>query len=174
MHGGGARAKISAGDGKIHLVANPRIGQDEARRQVFVQAVSRSQAGELDVRPAAVQALFDLNETGPSADDLRRSDSEYSILDSIADDYRRNPEAHCADTAAECMLGQWLDQLNRQQREVVEQRYGLHGHGRRTLEEVGRSMCVTRERVRQIQLSALARLRELSSKEGYAEFPVLD
>lgn len=61
-----------------------------------------------------------------------------------------------------------------QQREVVEHRFGLYGHGRRTLEEVGKLMGVTRERVRQIQLAALARLRQISNKEGYAEVPLLD
>ena len=72
------------------------------------------------------------------------------------------------------MLEHWLEQLNPTQREVVEQRYGLHGHGRCTLEEVGRLMGVTRERVRQIQMNALARLRDISSKEGFAEIPFID
>ena len=90
------------------------------------------------------------------------------LLDSIADETRHNPENTCADRAAECKLELWLNQLTRQQREVVTQRYGLHGHGRRTLEEVGLLMGVTRERVRQIQIKALARLREVSRREGFA------
>jgi len=153
----------------VHLRAN-RLLEQKLHRKPTAEEL----AEQLDISPAEVLALFELNETSPSADEPFRSDSDYTVLDSIADEYRRNPEAHCADTAAECMLEQWLDQLSSQQREVVEQRYGLHGHGRRTLEEVGRSMCVTRERVRQIQLSALARLREVSSREGHAEFPFLD
>ena len=72
------------------------------------------------------------------------------------------------------MLDRWLDQLTGQQRDVVEHRYGLHGHGRRTLEEVGRLLGVTRERVRQVQLGALNRLREISSKEGFEELPIMD
>jgi RNA polymerase nonessential primary-like sigma factor len=56
----------------------------------------------------------------------------------------------------------------------VEHRYGLNGHGRRTLEEVGELLGVTRERVRQVQLAALARLRDISSREGYVEFPFMD
>ena len=72
------------------------------------------------------------------------------------------------------MLSDWLKQLTAQQREVVEHRFGLHGHGRMTLEEVGNLLGVTRERVRQVQLAALARLRDISSSAGYRELPFLD
>jgi RNA polymerase nonessential primary-like sigma factor len=72
------------------------------------------------------------------------------------------------------LLGHWLDQLTRQQRDVVEHRFGLHGHGRRTLEEVGRLLGVTRERVRQVQLCALTRLRDISRKDGIEDFPLMD
>jgi RNA polymerase nonessential primary-like sigma factor len=64
--------------------------------------------------------------------------------------------------------------LSPQQREVVEHRYGLHGHCRRTLEEVGKLMGVTRERVRQIQVAALSHLRQISKREGYAEIPFME
>ncbi len=131
-------------------------------------------AEALDVDAQAVLALFKLSETRVSADVPYASDSEDLVLDSIADEYQRNPEAQCADMAAESVLEHWLEQLGRQQREVVEQRYGLRGHGRRTLEQVGSTMGITRERVRQIQMTALARLREVSRSEGHAEIPFLD
>ena len=131
-------------------------------------------AEELDIDLDAVLALFELNETSTPAGELSRPDAAHLVVDSIADEYRRNPEARCADIAAESVLEHWLEQLSSQQREVVEQRYGLDGHGRRTLEQVGRTMGITRERVRQIQINALARLRELSSEAGYAETPFMD
>ncbi len=56
----------------------------------------------------------------------------------------------------------------------MEHRFGLHGKGRRTLEEVGELLGVTRERVRQVQLAALVRLREISSREGISEMPFID
>ncbi len=52
-------------------------------------------------------------------------------------------------------------QLNDKQREVVDRRFGLHGYDTATLEEVGNEIGVTRERVRQIQLEAMKRLREI-------------
>ena len=131
-------------------------------------------ADELEVDLQAVQTLLELSEPASSADEPLGTDSNRVVLDSIADEYRRNPEVQYADIAAERLLEHWLEQLNPTQREVVEQRYGLHGHGRCTLEEVGRLMGVTRERVRQIQMNALARLRDISSKEGFAEIPFMD
>jgi RNA polymerase nonessential primary-like sigma factor len=56
--------------------------------------------------------------------------------------------------------------LNDKQRDVVERRFGLHGHKISSLEEVGNEIGVTRERVRQIQLEALAQLRRRLLRDG--------
>ena len=128
-------------------------------------------AAELKIDRQSVMLLFELNEPTASADEPVSPGSDRLVLDSIANEERTNPEARYADVAAERLLDHWLEQLTPQQREVVEHRYGLHGHGRRTLEEVGRLMGVTRERVRQVQMSALSRLRDICNREGYVEFP---
>lgn len=62
----------------------------------------------------------------------------------------------------------WLSKLNEKQRAVVERRFGLHGREIATLEEVGNELGVTRERVRQIQIEALRRLREILEREGFS------
>jgi RNA polymerase nonessential primary-like sigma factor len=49
------------------------------------------------------------------------------------------------------ILDRWVFKLNDKQRAVVERRFGLHGYRRLTLEEIGREIGVTRERVRQIR-----------------------
>ena len=49
---------------------------------------------------------------------------------------------------------------------MVERRFGLHGYSVSTLEEVGREIGVTRERVRQIQMDALKKLRKILEHEG--------
>ena len=129
-------------------------------------------ARELDIPAANVERLFGLNEPTSSADEPVGNGSGRSVMDSIADDNGRDPESEYAGVAAHRLLGNWLDQLPEQQRDVVLHRFGLHGHGRKTLEEVGNLLGVTRERVRQVQLAALARLRDISSREGYRELPV--
>ena len=96
------------------------------------------------------------------------------MIETIADEQNRDPETEYADQAAGKLLGHWLELLPRQQRIVVEHRFGLHGKGRRTLEEVGQLLGVTRERVRQVQLAALTKLREISRREGVREAPFME
>jgi RNA polymerase nonessential primary-like sigma factor len=153
----------------IYLRTARELEQKHSRRPTAEEV-----ARELDIPPENVERLFGLNEPTASADEPVGAGSDRLVLDSIADENGSNPEAEYADRAAERMLGQWLKQLSKQQRDVVEHRYGLNGHGRRTLEEVGELLGVTRERVRQVQLAALARLRDISSREGHLEFPFMD
>lgn len=131
-------------------------------------------ARELKTDPGSVTRLFGMNDPVSSTDEPNRPGSERSALDSIADENGANPEARYAGAAAERLLANWLEQLSKQQRDVVEHRFGLHGHGKRTLEEVGELLGVTRERVRQVQLVAISRLRDISSREGFSELPYLD
>jgi hypothetical protein len=51
---------------------------------------------------------------------------------------------------------------------VVERRFGLHGYEHSTLERVAQELGVTRERVRQIQMDALRRLRDILEKDGFS------
>jgi len=150
----------------VYLRTSRKLEQKFSRRP-STEEVAR----ELDTAPANVERLFGLNEPISSASEPAEFSSRNAVLDSIADESNGNPETRYADVAAERLLSSWLDQLPSQQRDVVEHRYGLHGHGRRTLEEVGNLLGVTRERVRQVQLAALTRLRDISSREGFRELP---
>jgi RNA polymerase nonessential primary-like sigma factor len=153
----------------VYLRTSRELEQELSRRPSAEEV-----AQKLHIEPAAVLRLFGMNEPASSADEPVRQGSNRPLLESIADENALDPESRYAGVAAERLLDHWLDQLTRQQRDVMEHRYGLHGHGRRTLEEVGRLLGVTRERVRQVQLAALARLREISRREGHFEFPFLD
>ena len=55
------------------------------------------------------------------------------------------------------------------QREVLVRRFGLNNHERTTLEDVGKELGVTRERVRQIQMDALKQLRKILENQGFTE-----
>jgi RNA polymerase nonessential primary-like sigma factor len=158
----------------IHIIRELTICLRTAReleQQNSRKPSNEEVAAELDIPVENVEKLFGLNEPMSSTDEPVKSGSGRPVLDSIADEQCRNPETEYADGAAERLLEHWLKQLSPQQRDVVEHRYGLHGHGRRTLEEVGRLLGVTRERVRQVQLAALSRLRDISSREGFVELP---
>lgn len=68
----------------------------------------------------------------------------------------------------------WIAELDDKQRAVVERRFGLHGCRRATLEQIGADIGVTRERVRQIQIDALSRLREMMEGSGISCESLLD
>ena len=59
-------------------------------------------------------------------------------------------------------LGRWLSHLSEQEQHVLRMRFGLEGNERHTLAEIGRLMEVSRERVRQVELKALRKLRNLT------------
>ena len=58
--------------------------------------------------------------------------------------------------------------LSDKQRAVVERRFGLRGREAATLEQIGRELGVTRERVRQIQIEAIKRLRHMLERDGFS------
>ena len=60
----------------------------------------------------------------------------------------------------------WLNELNSKQREVLARRFGLMGYEAETLENVGLEIGLTRERVRQIQVEGLKRLRDILSHQN--------
>ena len=72
------------------------------------------------------------------------------------------------------LVDRWINELDGKQRAVVERRFGLHGHRRCTLEQIGDEIGVTRERVRQIQLSALRNLRAIIESNGLSGDVILD
>jgi RNA polymerase primary sigma factor len=68
-----------------------------------------------------------------------------------------------------------LDALDKREKKIISQRFGLDGGKPKTLEDVGKNFGVTRERIRQLQNIAVAKLRRaLSKKENFleTEFPV--
>jgi RNA polymerase nonessential primary-like sigma factor len=144
----------------------------ELEQRMSRRPTAEEVARELDIPAENVERLFGMNEPTASADEPVGKDSSRPMLDSFVDESNHSPEHEYADRAAGRLLGTWLDQLPRQQRDVVLHRFGLDGHGRKTLEEVGNLLGVTRERVRQVQLAALAKLRDISRREGHREMPL--
>ncbi|HWK54928.1 MAG TPA: sigma-70 family RNA polymerase sigma factor [Hyphomicrobiales bacterium] len=63
-------------------------------------------------------------------------------------------------------IDQWLDRLSDKHRDIIARRFGLRGHESATLEEVGKEVGLTRERVRQLQIEALLKLRRIMEREG--------
>ena len=116
-----------------------------------------------------VKRMLGLNERITSVDTPIGKDGDRLLLDAIPDDNNTDPSALLQSEDLHNVIENWLDRLTEKQREVVERRFGLNGHDKSTLEEVGASIGVTRERVRQIQMDALRRLRQILEAEGLSE-----
>ncbi len=116
---------------------------------------------------AEVKRMLQLNERVASVDTPIGKDEDRSLLDAIPDDNNHDPAQWLQEADLNDKLEQWLGQLNDKQRIVVERRFGLGGQDKATLEQVGNEIGVTRERVRQIQIDALRRLRHILESEGF-------
>ncbi len=113
-----------------------------------------------------IENILGLNERAISVNAPVPGNDDHSLLDTVPDDHRTDPAISLQDEDIHVYLDTWLNTLNEKQRAVVEHRFGLHGKDVCTLEEVGKKIGVTRERVRQIQLEALKRLRRHLEREG--------
>lgn len=118
-------------------------------------------AQALDESPDQIRRLLDLDSRTSSLDAPVGSDQDQSLLETIPDEMP-GPEERMEHYGDGIDLDEWMGCLAEREREVVMRRFGLGGHKPATLEEVGRAIGVTRERARQVQLSALRRLRDLT------------
>ncbi|MEN9847925.1 MAG: polymerase sigma factor RpoS [Pseudomonadota bacterium] len=155
----------------IHVVKEINIYLRAARH--LSQTLDREPTPEdvatmLDRPIEEVKKMLGLNERVTSVDTPRANDSEKSLLDTIPDEQNSDPSVLLQDADVLRHIELWLSQLNDKQRIVVERRFGLDGGEIATLEEVGAEIGITRERVRQIQIEALRRLREILEREGFS------
>lgn len=145
---------------------------------VYLRA-SRELAQKLDHEPSAeeiatllekpvedVERMLGLNERITSVDTPIGPSSEKTLVDTIPDQHESDPAELLQDEDLFESINRWLGELPDKQCEVVSRRFGLRGYEASTLEEVGREIGLTRERVRQIQVDALKRLREVMESQG--------
>ncbi len=153
----------------IHVVKELNIYLRAAREltQTLDHEPSAEEIADLLDKPAAdVKRMLGLNERVTSMDTPLGSDSDRSVVDTIADSRESDPSELLQDSDIKESIAAWLEELTEKQREVVSRRFGLRGHESSTLEEVGREIGLTRERVRQIQVEALRRLRTIMESNG--------
>jgi RNA polymerase nonessential primary-like sigma factor len=132
-----------------------------------VKEPSPEEIAHLLEKPVAdVERMLSLNERVTSVDTPVGPSSDRTIVDTIADTRVSDPATILQDSNLTMSLDTWLDELTEKQREVLSRRFGLRGHEVSTLEEVGHEIGLTRERVRQIQVEALKRLRDIMEKQG--------
>ena len=153
----------------IHVVKELNVYLRTARelaQKLDHEPTAEEIAEELDKPVEDVTKMLRLNERISSVDTPIGSDNDKALLDIIADERDMGPEDNLQDDDMRNNIVTWLNELNPKQREVLARRFGLMGYEPSTLEDVGAEIGLTRERVRQIQVEALRRLRDILSHNG--------
>lgn len=139
------------------------LGEEEGQKP-SLEAIAKA-AG---LTAAKIQQLLTAEKQVVSLDAMVYEDGDTRFSDLISDDEAEKPE----DAASERLLAQkvkrTLDKLMPNERNVLMMRFGLGHSVPLTLEETGQNLGVSRERVRQIELNAIKKLRRSHTFEGWA------
>ena len=118
-------------------------------------------ADYLRIPKARVEELISLSWDPTSLDTPVAGESPTRLADLIRDDASAKPFESVFALALQDTLAMVLDKLNEREMRIIKLRFGLDGEGPFTLEETGKILGITRERVRQIQERALVKLKQL-------------
>ncbi|MEJ2060154.1 MAG: RNA polymerase sigma factor RpoS [Gammaproteobacteria bacterium] len=160
----------------IHVIKELNTYLKAARhltQELHHEATAEEVAEMLDKPIEDVKKLLKLSERATSVDIPVGKEGGRPLLEVIPDEQSREPSALLQDEDIANSVEHWLMALEEKQREVIIRRFGLHGYERATLEEVGKELGVTRERVRQIQMEALRKLRRILESHGLSEETLL-
>ncbi|WP_299011461.1 RNA polymerase sigma factor RpoS [uncultured Shewanella sp.] len=153
----------------IHVVKELNVYLRTARElahKLDHEPTAEEIAEKLDLSSSDVSRMLKLNERITSVDTPLGGESDKALLDVLADDDNVGPDYKVQDEDMSKSVVKWLNELNTKQREVLARRFGLLGYEPSTLENVGKEIGLTRERVRQIQVEALKRLKDLLGAQG--------
>jgi RNA polymerase nonessential primary-like sigma factor len=155
---------------EINLVLRAMRHLESAdRRDSTVERV----AALLDRPEEDIRRILSLNEHIASLDAPLEIDPNHTMAEVIADDSGGDPESLLQLSEVGSLLEDWLSQLSERQRSVIERRYGLNGMDVATLDSIATDLGLTRERVRQIQMEGLDRLRKIIKRGNISRDSVL-
>ena len=120
-------------------------------------------AEQLGLSPQRVEEILRLSQETASLDVTVDDDSATRLSDLIEDESWDSPEDIAYRLSIEESVRLALTTLTTREKQIVKLRFGIEGEGPHTLEETGRRLGITRERVRQIQEKAIRKLRQLAS-----------
>jgi RNA polymerase primary sigma factor len=146
----------------VHMVETmTRVGkvQRELAQQLGREPKFSELASELDLPADRVAEILRMGLDPVSLSAPVGEEEDSKLGDFIEDVDVDQPMQAAVRSLLNSYIGELLDELGPREREVIEMRYGLKDGQPRTLEEVGKTFKVTRERIRQIETRTLARLR---------------
>lgn len=147
----------------IHVVKELNVYLRTARELAHTldhESTADDIAKKLDIPTANVSRMLKLNERTTSVDTPLGGDNDKTLIDVLPDENvgpgNKLQNENMFKSVVKC-----LDGLNTNQREVLVRRFGLFGYEPSTLEGISKEIGLTKERVRQIQIEALRRLKNL-------------
>lgn len=145
----------------VYLKASRKLAQ-ELEHDPTAEEIAES----MDKDVSDVSRMLRLNERVSSVDIPMGKNGDRTLVESLADEHPNDPEKLVEGDDLTSSIEACLSELSDKQREVIARRFGLRGYDVSTLENVGKEIGLTRERVRQIQVEALRRLRDILQKQG--------
>lgn len=151
------------------LLRTQRRMTQELNREPTIEELAK----ELEMEPEKVEHVIKIKQDISSLDAGigRDGDDEDSVLgDFIEDEDMVSPEESASNQLLKEQVRDVLSSLSDRERKIVELRFGLGNGKSHTLEEVGQEFAVTRERIRQIEAKALAKLRKHKDAKKLYEY----
>jgi RNA polymerase primary sigma factor len=151
------------------LLRTQRRMTQELNREPTIEELAR----ELEMEPEKVEYVIKIKQdiTSLDAGVGRDGEDEDSVLgDFIEDEDGKTPEQSATDQLLKEQVQAILSSLSEREQKIVKMRFGLENGKSHTLEEVGQEFAVTRERIRQIEAKALAKLRKHKDAKKLHEY----
>ena len=160
----------------VHVVE--RLNRYLNRTEHLVQALGREpRAAEVALKmKTSEEEVLDLKQlvrTTCSLDSPLNDRTDTFLRDVIEDPTGLSPDETADGVRRRAELMAWVRELPEKEQTVIVSRFGLDGGEAKTLEEIGRTMGLTRERVRQIEMAALARLRHTIERKTMTQADLL-
>lgn len=151
------------------LLRTQRRMTQELNREPTIEELAK----ELEMEPEKVEYVIKIKQdiTSLDAGVGRDGEDEDSVLgDFIEDEDGATPEESAASQLLKEQVQAVLSTLSEREQKIVKMRFGLENGKSHTLEEVGQEFAVTRERIRQIEAKALAKLRKHKDAKKLHEY----
>jgi RNA polymerase nonessential primary-like sigma factor len=150
------------------LRAKRLLENDESLRALRPEGLRAEDIGALlGMEASQVSDLLAMAEAPRSLDaSLDPQSDEQSLGELLVDELTISPENQTQAHEVDVLLGAWVGSLSAREREIIQSRFGLHDSEAQTLEVISSRMGMTKERVRQVQNEALAKLKRHFAHQG--------
>ena len=157
----------------VHMIETINKIKKESRiilQETGKEPTAEELAEKLELPVEKVKSILEMNQNPISLETPVGSEEDSELGDFVEDDKFANPYDATTRVLLKEQLDEVLKTLNEREEMVLRYRYGLDDGSQKTLEEVGKIFNVTRERIRQIEVKALRKLRHPSRRKKLEDY----